>query len=66
MLAAEHCLQQPGSSACLLAIGGQDDEGTVLEHVEFLAAGRDSWVRCRSFGSSNASDPGATHESGFG
>lgn len=63
LLAAEPSPQ--AGSACLIAIGGQDDDGGMVEHVEYLAAGRDTWKRCRGFGA-NASEPRATNASVFG
>jgi len=33
----------PARDSVLLALGGQDDKGNIVQNVEFLIAGRDSW-----------------------
>ena len=52
-------------TACLLAIGGQDDKGHVVEHVEYLVAGRDSWQICPAF-RANATAAQSTPDQGRG
>jgi hypothetical protein len=52
-------------TACLLAIGGQDDKGHVVEHIEYLVAGRDSWQMCPGF-RANTTAPQSTSDEDLG